>query len=184
MSRDAVVIARFDTPLGLVELRVTGGDAVSVEVRAVNSMPELPPGQRVDAAARFDARITANAPDVCPVFAFGVEGERDFSPESGQFLEAAVLEKGFARLGLGVRDVEWMLSRGVALGRLPPAFRSASADPGDPRWLVQYTPDGLRVSTGPLAPGETIDCPFAVAFVTAVADDDVSTWFAVDMMLP
>jgi hypothetical protein len=184
MTKQPHEIARVDTPLGAVVLRVDGNaEHIKSAITMTEANPELPKGMFVTRTVLFDVRLDALADGTGAQIALSLEGDTVGTPETGQWLESVAFAGAAARMNLATRDAAWMLSYGADAGRVPARLRIEDASSDHAAWCVSFSPRGLIVTVA-LAKGETMTCPFAVAFVSASDADPASTWFAVDGALP
>jgi hypothetical protein len=189
--RDASEI-RFTTPLGAVIAHVAeqaerqSSERLKLQVSAEDVQPLLPPGRRVDHAVRIELSIGALDDDVAPRICFTLDEGLGLtgSSSSGQWLESVEFQQGRAMLSLGVRDQEWMLEYGSKQLMLPSRLDRVDSQPVG--YEVNSTPYGLIIDFGALTRGETIVCPLALAYASELSgsEDDASTWFGVDAVLP
>jgi len=181
-------VARVDTPLGPVLLRIReqNGNAthMSIAVTIRDGDPQLPDGMRVDRCVVLDLGLAALDDGAVAYVELALEGDTAGSPETGEWLESIAFEGAAARINIATRDAAWMLSYGPDHDRVPVRLRADNISPTNAAWRVAYTPRGLTVTTASLAKGEMLNCPFAIAFVSAPDVDPASTWFAVDGVLP
>jgi hypothetical protein len=182
------------TPLGAVCVQVFGnadGQAsgqIEVQIAADEAELELPDGMRVDKAVRIELTVRALADGVAPRILFMLDESLGLGghPGTGEWLESIEFERGGTMLSLGARDPEWMLTYGLDRSLVPGRFGLAASYDDADGYRVRYTRHGMIVSFGALARGETLTCPLALAYVSGLSEpnDDVSTWFAVDNLLP
>lgn len=155
---------RLNTPLGDVLVAVSRATRVGFE--EMPAAPALPEGMRVDGVkllcVRFEQDVTPDSPLLLTVAA-GRPGEAS----SGEWLESLAFEGPEGVLQVGLRDCEWLVADGIIAS-----------------W-ASYEDGGLQ-QTVTVAPAEAL-MYVSVAWRSAKdgdAEDDISTWFAVDLALP
>lgn len=156
---------RIGTPLGDVIVTARGHTSVRFEEMPA-SVPALPQGMRVAGVkllrVQFQQSITLNQPHLLQVAT-----ARPGDASTGEWLESMEFENPDGVLQVGLRDCEWLAGEGI----------SAS-------W-ASYDVAGLRqtITAAPADASIFVSVAWRSASNTD-ADEDVSTWFAVDLMLP
>jgi hypothetical protein len=156
---------RVGTPLGDVTVTARGPTRVHFEELPM-AVPALPKGMRVGGVKLLRIRLEQGVtPD--DAFLLTVAAARTGDASTGEWLEGMAFESPEGVLQVGLRDCEWLAGDGI----------SAS-------W-ASYEADGLQQSVTVAPPGASIFVSVAWRSVSDMnADDDVSTWLAVELALP
>ena len=156
------------TPLGDIQVRVTGADRVVMDV--IKPEVQLPAGMAVDSLVAVLIQISASE----PLSDLRCECTWDQSPatgnpESGECLDAQSWDCDGHRVTIGTEDFE-LLSR-----RLPILGLTEAEYPDI------YSDSGLAIVI-PTVPRDTeFSLHFVIAWRSVPDPDDCATWFAVDI---
>lgn len=153
------------TPLGALSLAVSGSPAASVRLIDV-APPDLPEGMAVDGVMLFHVLLEAPVGPDCPVF-LRVFADEPGDSETGERLESIGFRSGKGVLQAAMRDKEWLAAEGVCA-----------------EW-AEYGPHGMEQKITQAAAGYALHVGVAWRLAgPALPADDVSTWFAADLILP
>jgi hypothetical protein len=153
------------SPLGDVRLLVRFEPGIQIESVPVPEL-HLPAGMSIDGAALVRVTTLGEVSAAQPL-TLEILADFEAEPESGEWLDSVVFSTPGGRLQVGTRDTDYLRDRGIACDE------------------VEYTARGMRLAVRE-APAATA-LFVSIAWRLAQADggqDDMSTWFAVELALP
>lgn len=209
MQEQHGIAPQIHTPLGTIQLSVSlseqplhadrsytlengtllytySHDALECELILCQLTPELPEGMNIKACWAAVFRIKPKLDGAIPECTFAANWQEgytwtDYGSDTGQNLEAAQYSNEAYRLHLGTQDRDMLMLRrdqgdGVPLsfGQDMHGIRNADSKV----WSSKY---GLQVPMTTIVAGELCQIHFVVAW-SRMAEDDASTWFAVDQV--
>lgn len=156
---------RIGTSLGEVLVTASGCTSVSFEELPI-AIPALPRGMRVDGVKLLRIRLEQTVTPDEPLL-LRVAAARTGYANTGEWLESMEFESPEGVLQVGLRDCEWLAREGIVAS-----------------W-ASYEPDRLQQTVTAAPAGASIFVSVAWRSVSDIdAEDDISTWFAVDLALP
>lgn len=172
----------YQTPLGEISgyLDYSGPLESLAEVEV--SAPILPAHLKISECRIFKWKIkaTEDRSSFKAICKFEPNCKVDGGPESGEHLDAQGWESEKHILSLGTDDGEYLNFR-AEKNILPKRF--ATQNPDGLSW-VNYVDNGLEIEVPDLLKNEYIELRFSIAWKEKEQNEnDVSTWFAVDLAL-
>jgi hypothetical protein len=149
----------------------SGGDSVRSPFQLAKTIvtPRLPPGMSVDSTVSLVGTLSSH--EAIHEFEFNLRFSSEVvkgTMENGENLAAQSFDIGKSRVMIGTEDDETIIQRLTWL---------ELAKHQDP---VSYLDDGLELTFRYVPPKSILDFHFVIAY-NAVASDDYSEWFAVDI---
>lgn len=150
------------SPFGDVSLRVEPSTFFET---IVDPQPQLPMGMSVDGLVLLRVPIPESVSPTTPL-RLDVFAEFDGHPESGEWLDSVLYLPPGGRLQVGVHDDAWLAEKGIVAE-------------------VEYLQRGLRQVIRQAPADSALFVSVAWRAAAGEGDeDDLSTWFAVDLALP
>lgn len=146
-----------------------GSDSDPFQLTRSAVTPALPPGMSVDTA--FALRGTVFSTEPIHQFRFALQFASIVpagSPESGECLDAQSFVLSDSRVMIGTED-------GEAIAARHGWFRHTQKS-----YPIGYLPNGFELSVDYIPARSTLDFHFIIVY-NAIARDDCSEWFAVDV---
>ncbi len=172
----------YTTPLGEIRGYLNCDAPLIVKAELEVSTPTLPAQMEISECRVFKWKIEAleDCSELKAICQFEPNTQVVGGPESGQWLDAQGWKNENYILSLGTDDGEYLNSK-AAKNIIPKRF--TTNNPDGLRW-VNYTDKGLEIEVPGLLKGEHIELRFSVAWKDNNSEeDDVSTWYAIDLAL-